>query len=746
MNLKFRTPWVLSKDETSTHDSHAVVPSSGKPSLAPLTLFRKKQMRAACALNMCMVSLSQIVDYQDLEILKMEYDSVLNNLNLEKVVKDESLLKALQAIMDACHFYILHAKDKELLKKKQQARLKSALGNALGGGNVIAIFGSGNPWAIAAGAAAMVGVAAVNYKSQRDKAKLENEIDEWQLERSALEQLHNLRRTLFETAWHFAEKYNYPDSWRLTEKQISVYNEIIRIPDPQTRYENLWLIKDNFDAYPIFWYSLGRAALETSDAYRPDAGDGERKREIAYGDGDESLQRKYRQKAFEAYEEFTRRHSENNLMREDVIAASAYLDHAQLCDPGTREGLANILKDTDLACQLAPMDEEILQSCAFRYLQLYAKSEDLRDWKGPDGQRKISDAVIDLIPQNAEKCLRFLLDRDFNPEVNGRALSLLYQQTKNKPEYDVVKSMVSRRCPLVYTRLFPWDKNSFLEDWGKYLNGDGLKTTAFNFFYGSNWMMYKDFMCALYEAKKIRNYEPLKDFREELIKNFGEDKWTDNLHNPPQLPDGTSLDKVRLITETALGITVAVVCPSLFVSKLVLHILTKRNEPKTSKNVPQDGNDLKEWIKKLLDKSYDRVAWKLFLGTRVADYSPTEFEKNEKALMEELIAVSRNEALEFVSQLRNNNQNLVRYEDLKSGAEEPMIFRSLSDLEWKAERLRQEIQELLQNKGLLGVDSRFWYPVPKFQNAASPNQLEEPVNEISVPPDAENKTEGNDDE
>ena len=43
---------------------------------------------------------SQIVDYQNLEVLKMEYDSILNNLNLETVVKDEALLKALQAIME----------------------------------------------------------------------------------------------------------------------------------------------------------------------------------------------------------------------------------------------------------------------------------------------------------------------------------------------------------------------------------------------------------------------------------------------------------------------------------------------------------------------------------------------------------------------------------------------------------------------------------------------------------------------
>ena len=479
MKLKFRTPWFLYKNRNPTeNDPHSVDPSSVNP-------FERKKLKAACALNMCMVSLSQIVDYQNLEILKMEYDSILNNLNLENVVKDESLLKALQAIMDACHFYILHAKDKEILKKRQQARLKDALGNALGGGNVIAIFGSGNPWAIAAGAAAMVGVAAVNYKSQRDKAKLENEIDEWQLEKSALEQLHNLRRTLFETAWRFAEKYNYPDSYRLTERQISVFNDIIRNPDPQTRYESLWLIRDSFKAYPMFWYYLGRAALETSDAFRPDAKEGERKREIKYGAGDSMLQEAYRKKAIDAYETFKKCHLGNELMREDVVAASAYLDHAQLCDPATSIGVQQILDDTNSAHKLAPMDEEVSQACAFRYLQIFERLH------GGNGQCMVIGEDIASISIKAVECLRFLLDRDFNPEVNGRALSRLYKLVDNKEEYLVVKSMVSRRCPLVYQRLFPWDADSFKADWKHYLDGTGIKKTAFNLFYGCKWMMYK---------------------------------------------------------------------------------------------------------------------------------------------------------------------------------------------------------------------------------------------------------------
>ena len=42
---------------------------------------------------------------------------------MENFPKDEALLEALKRILDTCHFYLLHAKDKEMLKKKQEARL-----------------------------------------------------------------------------------------------------------------------------------------------------------------------------------------------------------------------------------------------------------------------------------------------------------------------------------------------------------------------------------------------------------------------------------------------------------------------------------------------------------------------------------------------------------------------------------------------------------------------------------------------
>ena len=47
--------------------------------------------KAAYALNMCLVSVSQIIDYNDIYVLEQEYTNILNNLNLENMPKDAPL-------------------------------------------------------------------------------------------------------------------------------------------------------------------------------------------------------------------------------------------------------------------------------------------------------------------------------------------------------------------------------------------------------------------------------------------------------------------------------------------------------------------------------------------------------------------------------------------------------------------------------------------------------------------------------
>ena len=340
---------------------------------------KPSKKKVAYALNMCMVSLSQIVDYGDVNVLQQEYDAILNNLNIENVPKDDALLRAFKQILDACHFYLLHSIDKEILKKKQEARLKGALCKAVGGGNIFAILGSPNPWVIAASAASVVGVMAVKYKTERDKAKLENEIEEWELDKTALEQLHNLRRTLFETAWRLCEVHDLPLGYRLSEKMISVYDAAVADVNPISRYERLSVLEDRFafEAYPLFYYYKGRAALEASEVYSESSD-------------------AYRHSAKEAFEKFFALNQINDLLREDVITASAYLDAASLAE--TRD---EMFKCVVKAQENAGLNCEVVQACAFRYLYLM---KDTSPVAGSLGKKERESCV-----RNCVWCLRYLI-------------------------------------------------------------------------------------------------------------------------------------------------------------------------------------------------------------------------------------------------------------------------------------------------------------------------------------------------
>ena len=80
----------------------------------------KQKLTAASALNLCMVSVSQIVDYNDINILEQEYNAILNNLNLKEMPKDQALLDILTKILDTITFFRIQEGDKKFIEKENQ--------------------------------------------------------------------------------------------------------------------------------------------------------------------------------------------------------------------------------------------------------------------------------------------------------------------------------------------------------------------------------------------------------------------------------------------------------------------------------------------------------------------------------------------------------------------------------------------------------------------------------------------------
>ena len=182
---------------------------------------QEEKIKAAYALNMCTVSVSQIIDYKDLNILEQEYNAILNNLNLEQIPKDDALLHILKQLLDTITYFRIEEGEREMIEKEYQQKMKNAIWSAAPKFNILI---SGDVFSLRYSLMSQIGTMYMNYRRSKAEADAEKEFQMWQLQKTAIEQFNGLRRELFDTAWRLASVYDFPDKYRLTERQITQYN------------------------------------------------------------------------------------------------------------------------------------------------------------------------------------------------------------------------------------------------------------------------------------------------------------------------------------------------------------------------------------------------------------------------------------------------------------------------------------------------------------------------------------------
>lgn len=340
------------------------------------------KLRAAYALNMCTVSVSQIIDCNDVYILEQEYEAILNNLNLEVIPKDEALLKTIMELLNTITFFRIQDIKKAQLEKEYQQRVKNAIWSAVPTPTTFGIIPNNNIGTVIS-LAVQVGTSYMNYRREKNDALSDKEKAEVELQITAIEQLNALRRELFTAAWRLADKYDYPDCLRLTEKQIKQYDEILMDSDEFRKYARLEAIQKNFFGYPPFWYHFAHTALY-----------------IATSAKDSQIKATYLGKAkqhFNDYYEINR----FNMFREDQLTASANLEYIDLLllDEKPDKDKINMLIDETV--EKAGTSKDILQLCSVAYLRT-------------DNQ----DA--------ASRLLKILVNEDYNAVTNAKILSRLY--------------------------------------------------------------------------------------------------------------------------------------------------------------------------------------------------------------------------------------------------------------------------------------------------------------------------------
>lgn len=366
--------------------------------------YTKEQIKAAYALNLCTVSVSQIIEYEDLQIMEQEYEAILNNLNLEQIPKDEALLKILKQILDTITYFRIEDGDKQFLDKEYQQKMKNAIWSAVP--NIGMIVASGDPVAMAVSLASQIGIGYMNYRKAKAEATLQLEKDLWKLERTAIEQFNGLRRELFDTAWRLSAAHNFPDQLRLTERQIKQYNAILMDSDLLRKYQRMSVIQGAFLAYPPFWYHYGN----TANAITQSA--------LMLSDETRNHYRLQAKKHFTQY----RDSNDHGLLREDPISASCALELMDLLDPVADRDL--ILELAQEAIAYSGRSNDVLQLTALAYLRLNK-------------------------PDCAAEVLHQLVNEQYNTVLNAQLLSSIYVSNyirttspESKSNYEILSNQV----------------------------------------------------------------------------------------------------------------------------------------------------------------------------------------------------------------------------------------------------------------------------------------------------------------
>lgn len=424
-----------------------------------------EKIRAAYALNVCAVSVSQIVDYNDQYILDQEYENTLNNLNLERMPKDEAFLKILTETLNVVTFFRIYSSKKKMIEEKYQHKVKNAIWSAVPNlAFVVSSGGMGGIPALVASLATEVGLGYMNYRKTKAENDLEYRSNLVELEYTAIEQLNAIRTELFVTSWKIAEKYDFPDSYRLTENQINQFNDILMDPNLMRRFSRLFSIRQNFIAYPPFWYYLGNAA---NLIYQKDS-----------ANYSEEYRTYYKGIAEQAYDYYIKLNESFSVLRTDEIVSACALEYCELLPDEEADKKAELLQ---IAFKWAGGRNDVVQLCAFAYLKM---------------ERFIE----------AEGLLKKLVDERYNEELNAQVLSSIYANYYFKtsdPNTALSHTILSQQVPA--TVLFPLpvkdnEAKTQSELWDLYMVEQksslsaGSKRTLDNYFEGFSYRLNKMLM------------------------------------------------------------------------------------------------------------------------------------------------------------------------------------------------------------------------------------------------------------
>lgn len=222
----------------------------------------------AMLLNYCRESLYKIVEYNDRSVLDEEYNKLVNNIDITRIQDDEAA-QLIEALLTELNLLKLDEAQKQFLTDAYNKTLQSGIIDAFKkvkgfDTKMIAAAQANSAATMACKAIVFIATGISNWKSGLARMQNEASMHMLQLKAEELKRLTVLRTQFFDTEYKLYKRYGLPDHLNLKEVQMAQYIKVLADEDGPRRFERLERLKDDFDAFPPFWYQIGKAAEESN--------------------------------------------------------------------------------------------------------------------------------------------------------------------------------------------------------------------------------------------------------------------------------------------------------------------------------------------------------------------------------------------------------------------------------------------------------------------------------------------------
>jgi hypothetical protein len=205
----------------------------------------------AVALNYCRASFHRIRQNPTKQVLLQEQEKILNNLNLS-AISESDVITLYTACLDEINQVGLADYERKLLRESYRENVSRKITwDALAFSTDLATaqFGS----AVRNGA---------NSWWDYRVTTVQKDVDINKVEKARITAVVQKSSQFLDTCWRLAQKKQIPDRWLVRGDDLDALDKAVREPDPHVRLRIMKRMAPFMEAYPPFWYYLGRTQQE----------------------------------------------------------------------------------------------------------------------------------------------------------------------------------------------------------------------------------------------------------------------------------------------------------------------------------------------------------------------------------------------------------------------------------------------------------------------------------------------------